>query len=495
MSNNAHYSAELATNHNIIPFLPSQVENTVRFYRKHYKDYDLITRANDPTKVLQEGAKALLIDYSNMLNRSEDRFIVIEQEFIQNITKRKKDQNNSYHKQLADIFNIKFHHSLKIFYKGKQRKYWKHYTVEYTENGRAILENPAAFYIETEREKSAVPQIKPVDIADKTRRSYIEDNNNIIIKKDIAIAKDQNMVSEKVIEPSTNCHQLEDTITEIEQSLGLSTRGCKTQVDGPITENLSAVQQPDLIESKKAEADLSFNLNISKVDEDTTMTTETLPESGKLKDFYPLLEQDHDRLKEGSGRNFSLAEMNSILLKLSEKLKDHSFDTRRKFLNYMSKILRSEKGHEGEIKEYKLPETKGEPVKREPVKGKQETVGKLTGLVKKVFLPKHPLCEEMLEALDIFETDQMVKIEPTSMRESWESYRLDKIYYDCIFNEAYWALQSICEEYNFTVELSYPGTRDWIITPETKKKDSAFRLRTFGESGVEVNIVEKLLGL
>lgn len=59
----------------------------------------------------------------------------------------------------------------------------------------------------------------------------------------------------------------------------------------------------------------------------------------KLKDFYPLTEEDCSLLKSKSGRSFSLKAMNEILQDMSKRLTSPEFWSKKGFLAYMSKAF------------------------------------------------------------------------------------------------------------------------------------------------------------
>ncbi|MGC0372355.1 MAG: hypothetical protein DGJ47_001067 [Rickettsiaceae bacterium] len=62
----------------------------------------------------------------------------------------------------------------------------------------------------------------------------------------------------------------------------------------------------------------------------------------KLIDYYPLTKNDNNLLQKESGRDFSLNAMNEILLSMAKRLANHSFKTKKAFMNYMSKVFKFE---------------------------------------------------------------------------------------------------------------------------------------------------------
>lgn len=322
------------TNHNILPFLNSQVENPITFDQIIH-GHELIQRANDSGKGLSKTARILASMYRKMIDKSITGYIPVTHDFISKTTETGRRNNNLIHKQLANIFNIIPH---QVYYHqtaNGEKKLRDVCVISFTENGRFILDNPPR-----ERAKNFPLMSKKLpDLGKKISQPYIVDNNNNINIKEIA-KEASNLIDSNAIEKET----------------GLSILGCKTTTEMPKAESVPNLHK---LKSDLAKAELSFNLNIPKeVKEVTTMKNEILPEKRKLKDFYPIAEADHEELKELSGRYFSLDEMNSILLKLADKFKDFSFDTKRQFMNCMSKLLRNEKEREGLVKEYQMPEEK-----------------------------------------------------------------------------------------------------------------------------------------
>lgn len=63
---------------------------------------------------------------------------------------------------------------------------------------------------------------------------------------------------------------------------------------------------------------------------------------GDLSSFYPLEEDNCNKLQRISGREFNARAINEILLKLSKKYTHHNFANKAAFLGYMGKVLRHE---------------------------------------------------------------------------------------------------------------------------------------------------------
>jgi len=114
------------------------------------------------------------------------------------------------------------------------------------------------------------------------------------------------------------------------------------------------------IKNKNRSMKSNFNLNNSeekelemaqaKATEEQVSTEKVATEEGraskakkkeakKLKDFYPLTEDDCSLLQSKSGRSFSLKAMNEILQDMSKKLLTPEFWSKKGFLAYMSKAF------------------------------------------------------------------------------------------------------------------------------------------------------------
>lgn len=62
-----------------------------------------------------------------------------------------------------------------------------------------------------------------------------------------------------------------------------------------------------------------------------------------LKDFYPLNQEECQKLQLDSGREFNLNSMNEILLDMSRRLNDRTFKSKEVFMRYISKAFTYEK--------------------------------------------------------------------------------------------------------------------------------------------------------
>lgn len=79
--------------------------------------------------------------------------------------------------------------------------------------------------------------------------------------------------------------------------------------------------------------------NCSGDEENSRNNPNQISQNKKLKDFYPLTEEDCKTLQSLSKRRFSLNSMNEILLDMSKRLTAHYFKSKQAFLSYMGKAF------------------------------------------------------------------------------------------------------------------------------------------------------------
>ncbi len=72
------------------------------------------------------------------------------------------------------------------------------------------------------------------------------------------------------------------------------------------------------------------------------ITSHIFEEAKKLKDFYPLNQEQCETLQRESGREFNLHAMNEILKNISNKLGNRYFKSSKSFMSYMAKIFTNE---------------------------------------------------------------------------------------------------------------------------------------------------------
>lgn len=117
-------------------------------FDKVARDFRYIPRANNPDKSLSRVARTLASNYDDMIRKDSNKIIFVSHKFISGITEVGNRQNNNIHKELKDIFNIKYHQSVII----NGKKYRDGFTVQYTENTETILKNPKLFYTKKSKE-------------------------------------------------------------------------------------------------------------------------------------------------------------------------------------------------------------------------------------------------------------------------------------------------------------------------------------------------------
>ncbi len=103
------------------------------------------------------------------------------------------------------------------------------------------------------------------------------------------------------------------------------------------TENIKSrstakIQTTKIIQKNCASTQKNSRNNINQI-------RKNFPKAKKLKDFYPLTEEDCRTLQSLSKREFLLNSMNEILLDMSKRLTDRQFNSKCAFLNYMGKAF------------------------------------------------------------------------------------------------------------------------------------------------------------
>ena len=126
------------SNHARLYYINKKTSVKERLHDTTYRDLRLIKRANNITKSLQKVARTLAVNYADMIKKSPHGTIFVTHSFITGITEVGGRQNNNLHKQLAEIFNITYHHS--VIHNGKKQR--NGFIVFFQENGEEILNNP-----------------------------------------------------------------------------------------------------------------------------------------------------------------------------------------------------------------------------------------------------------------------------------------------------------------------------------------------------------------
>lgn len=107
---------------------------------------------------------------------------------------------------------------------------------------------------------------------------------------------------------------------------------------------VTGTQEDKKISSKLIKNDTPSLQNCSNhiIDKKNKVRNRSSFSSKKFEDFYPLSETELDKINFLSGRNFNLNAMNEILSSMAKKLPNHSFASKKAFLNYMSKAISAE---------------------------------------------------------------------------------------------------------------------------------------------------------
>ena len=115
-----------------------------------------------------------------------------------------------------------------------------------------------------------------------------------------------------------------------------------------IRSNESNFCQNSVEEKSEAESDNTISKKDSMISRTGSLIRKVGAKASKLNffakpkqlaDFYPLSEEDCKQLQGASGREFSLNAMNEILLDMSKRLPDRSFNSKKGFISYMSKAF------------------------------------------------------------------------------------------------------------------------------------------------------------
>lgn len=247
----------------------------VRTYDCTYDDWVHIKRPEDQTISISEKAKKLASFYSSLINKRNGPVIVSPSKIGQK-TGCKSRQNYNLHKQLTNIFEIKYHHFIKIGHK----RYFNVFVINYTKNGKFILDNPIS-----------------------AKNKIFND-----AKLELNMENTKNLLS----------------------SQNLDNKGLE------IDKNNGGVQQFNAASYNEYQNSIeSFNKDSNRVID--------LVQNFNFKDFYPLSDEDCRQLQKLSTRDFTLNAMNQILLDMSRRLTGRSFESKRQFLIYMGKALKGEK--------------------------------------------------------------------------------------------------------------------------------------------------------
>lgn len=273
------------TNYTYIHPFPEAV---FKRYRKTEYQWEKIPRASRPDKYLSE--KALKILSNAVIKLQKEDIITYTHAYLSKLTKCQHDQNNNLLKELSEILKIKFHRVVTI----EGKKYRNRFVISYTKDGIEILNDPEKYYsLKAAKNKEAEGEkIRPLHR--KNSASYIR-----IIKEDNNISN----------------------------------------IDNNINTNARAREKNDEY--------LDFKLN-SPIYFDSSPFLQNV-EPKKLKDFYPLDDEDAHRLRTQSGRNFYTHFMNELLKKMSNKNLEAKFYHKDSFINYFAITLKNEQRKEEKV--------------------------------------------------------------------------------------------------------------------------------------------------
>lgn len=159
------------------------------------RDFRYILRANSPDKSLSRIARALAANYDDMISKTKNKLIFVSHHFISTITEVGNRQNNNIHRQLLEIFNIKYHQSVII----EGRKYRDGFIVEYANNAEEILKNPQLYYSKKNEENCRLEGKKFPPRAKIISTSIYNELDNPIEEIDDLSKKDQSISKKEKI--------------------------------------------------------------------------------------------------------------------------------------------------------------------------------------------------------------------------------------------------------------------------------------------------------
>jgi hypothetical protein len=127
-----------------------------------------IPRANEPHKSLSLKAICILSDALREIKRNG--FANYDQEYLSKITKCERHQNNRILKQLSDILDIKFYHSVII----EGKKYYNRFLITLQPIADQILNNPKSFYSSSPSKKQSASKKNIVEFVILKKRKENE---------------------------------------------------------------------------------------------------------------------------------------------------------------------------------------------------------------------------------------------------------------------------------------------------------------------------------
>ena len=111
-------------------------------YKKIADNWEYIKRADDLSKTISEKAQNILAKAMYQINRYGHAILTHER--LQEITRKKYDQNRNLLKQLNFILETEFFRCLII----NDKKYINAYKITLKENAAEILENPKKYFVD-----------------------------------------------------------------------------------------------------------------------------------------------------------------------------------------------------------------------------------------------------------------------------------------------------------------------------------------------------------
>lgn len=272
-------------------------------YRKHLLEDDNLVRANKPknatdkTSIAGEKAQKLLAVFRGKFRNSRKE-LILNDNYIAQITGRKKRQNINIINQIPDSdFIIK-----------RDRKR-KSYVITKAKNEESFLQKIA---------KSEMPQsLKTKEIQGNSNK-----NNNTR-----SIRSNMHAHEAKFFNNSNSSNNLPEQVEP-------------TEPQKPITESAGIKV---LVSKKKSLANKRKKVtNSESVTRYQKFKAYDKPKS--LAEHYPFSQEDSYELQERSGKAYNLNAMNEILLDMSRKpeLQGHSFISKAKFMAYMTKAYQEE---------------------------------------------------------------------------------------------------------------------------------------------------------
>ena len=259
-------------------------------YRKNYLVWDAIERANlaklcrEKAKYLSKDAQAIVAIVIQKLEKGERVFL--NHRYISSITKCKRRQNLNIIKQLAAVFDIKYHNSITY----NDKKYRHSYEFLHKQQEQENI-SPVEHFAE-----DSVGQF----IARQTAPLHIIKNKDI---EDIDLGSNFLKNSESENREETSTAKIINFPTRIKKRL--------------------PNQRKKTTNSKTKTKVIRFN---------------QYPRPKTLAEHYPLNQEDWARLQSKSSREFSLNAMNEILLDMSKRL-ERQFKSKARFIAYFGKCL------------------------------------------------------------------------------------------------------------------------------------------------------------